>query len=1388
MATVGDMPRNFTNATDMQMQKYMKDDRFFPYFGFANKLTAPANNYHALDEENYVLPDAYTGSNVYLRNIIISQVQEAEMWGTKIAMPWKKQEGSMEIAWDEWHFNDTLMTRTPEEAVSRLLNCHFESNKSYTVRFGIALLMEHGFWKTEKGQQQYALQLIQIRNAIAFTAQYGVTLALLNPPKYIDDNEKYLVKANQRTRNQINNWFQEEIDEFACFNKQEDGWTIRLGLCDEKLIQRNQKTGDMIIVPSNSKKFINNRPENKWHFLSGGIRKFDKSELTTGDGRMVVESIMHKMGEHQPSSDPCYREQVIGGFFHMLDHHLGTVPLHKFRTCMLDTLIYSEDKDDMYKMSYAQCVRTLGLFENWVAGHKVGSMPITQTLGVKVFEGVNTWGEVLERCGKLELFMRQLDAKDETTYRDFLSKFMTGESDNDEQGAAAAANDEMPDRPEEPEEDEQAAAAAQPVLDSLPERQFPETVLGHRQRLATLMSWLHSLDADARAMSIRCDMHNQVAKFVQANKDISSIQDGSKQNLGSLSAALAYETAWAKARDLLVLYDLELASHGLSRRDMTAVEIYIKDSSSTKSWGGLSEKDHTELQRLQEDSPYWKPQGKAAAVVAVSLVAPEHCAADRHSDCKTLDLPTQAFTLSSRYLCIFSLSPDDVKRMLAADNSAGGALFGLAIHWPATATNTRQLLARAALLQFNIVMSAMYATLQALSKSDSDSKKIAGLAEVWIKLAAPVHMLTNTRDNMKAMVEQAAHMHTLDYQAPIDKIVIALRSALVSLYTAALNDNPLPLLEVVTLVSNCLTAFVFVESGSHTLTHGAQAAPGGLFKVDDPMSGAFFIHHPDFVGSFKHSNRPPPQERADVQEQRVAARRAELVQQAEQLRVATAAIRSSKPTIGTASGPIADNRLDVSPSWTLTYIKLMGELKDLKTAKDKPAFEFYLERNEYFINYAPQGAAEFRQEVLTGLNPPDNTILKFLSSIFKADATNGPAIETQLTQAIAMAASDPTLMKINPNTIAMEWTRLWSTKSLEVGQLLADLGGRTTPDTYRKISTSAVTASLLLRRFHWAKLYKVVAGHVKVIDIDSPDSLPFVTIFSGDRASAKVNPLTKINMQETVRLKKEVLRHFLMSDLSISDGYFWKWCIENDMIQAIGLIGFRPAARYEMGTMIVLSAWGATGNTFYGHADMMLADDASKKMHYGHFTYNSKSQVLNSRKIVHGRNVVCKDYHGGNGHKVWDASDPDDLEDYSAGEMTKDVFFVPVMINHEIDTNHMDITGSYHPDIGAGEEANKATHYDSAAIYRKYWGWRNNVTSLKDASYNAIRRPRDNTIVFQEHQHQYNPGSGKMDLTIMNKGHWGDRVYPGCGKARRGVEMYLKPVKYDNTNTMGFAL
>ena len=36
------------------------------------------------------------------------------------------------------------------------------------------------------------------------------------------------------------------------------------------------------------------------------------------------------------------------------------------------------------------------------------------------------------------------------------------------------------------------------------------------------------------------------------------------------------------------------------------------------------------------------------------------------------------------------------------------------------------------------------------------------------------------------------------------------------------------------------------------------------------------------------------------------------------------------------------------------------------------------------------------------------------------------------------------------------------------------------------------------------------------------------------------------------------------------------------------------------------------------------------------------------------------------------------------------------------------------------------------------------------------------------------------NLVIKNTGHWGDRVYPGCGKIRNGFAKALEPVSYTN--------
>jgi hypothetical protein len=47
----------------------------------------------------------------------------------------------------------------------------------------------------------------------------------------------------------------------------------------------------------------------------------------------------------------------------------------------------------------------------------------------------------------------------------------------------------------------------------------------------------------------------------------------------------------------------------------------------------------------------------------------------------------------------------------------------------------------------------------------------------------------------------------------------------------------------------------------------------------------------------------------------------------------------------------------------------------------------------------------------------------------------------------------------------------------------------------------------------------------------------------------------------------------------------------------------------------------------------------------------------------------------------------------------------------------------------------------------------------------------------------FNPSSKAWDLTTLNTGHFGDRIYPGCGKVRSMKNSkYLQPVSYTSAH------
>lgn len=115
----------------------------------------------------------------------------------------------------------------------------------------------------------------------------------------------------------------------------------------------------------------------------------------------------------------------------------------------------------------------------------------------------------------------------------------------------------------------------------------------------------------------------------------------------------------------------------------------------------------------------------------------------------------------------------------------------------------------------------------------------------------------------------------------------------------------------------------------------------------------------------------------------------------------------------------------------------------------------------------------------------------------------------------------------------------------------------------------------------------------------------------------------------------------------------------------------------------------------------------------------------------------------------------------------------------------MDTTGSFDESVYASEDGPEK-HHATASIYAKFWGFRHGRDTLhKD--YESSEAPRFNTITFQGTQVAYQPeamGRGGFTLRTCNKGHLGDRQYPGCAKVYKGRDMHLLPLADNGTAAM----
>lgn len=255
--------------------------------------------------------------------------------------------------------------------------------------------------------------------------------------------------------------------------------------------------------------------------------------------------------------------------------------------------------------------------------------------------------------------------------------------------------------------------------------------------------------------------------------------------------------------------------------------------------------------------------------------------------------------------------------------------------------------------------------------------------------------------------------------------------------------------------------------------------------------------------------------------------------------------------------------------------------------------------------------------------------------------------------------------------------------------------------------------------------------------------------------------------------------------MSTNSGAFWKWCIQSNIPVGIGLIGFRPLKTFLMGSGFALLSHGKTGHTYYMNPNFQVGRNVAQKNIFTHFTYWSGTIIEKKRNIAKAINMLCSEYLGGGGTRVFDPFIRSDVDGARNGIYKKDIFYVPCLVNQTFASFHTDMTGSYHKNWNADADCQNSTNIHGLRIYSDFWNLTNNVADPLDQLYGTKRR---NTLCMQEIQKGYVQPQSKPEVIEIDKTHNGPDVYAGCAKIRRGKESFYEKQSYDCSHALEIRL
>lgn len=309
--------------------------------------------------ETYNLPKAYEGKNKYLERVIDYLVTNENDWYCGEVLPWVETD-DLNINWDIFRFNKTLMDLEPHQGVPRYVTAEREARTDRLVRRGLAFIIEHGFYTTAEGRQHYLMNLRQIVDSVTETASHGVVYALLSADNHYKEWHRQhgtrVSRPGDLQRQQKRLW--------GIVQKKERG----LYLLDAELKDVMRYEGvrpDTWIVPSKMSIYVTMvNGANAIDYYKGGPETQGALEkgpaaFQTFRGSKVFESRPFDIDFIGEPYDLLVRRRQIGEHFVLGSHpcgrnNAGEVENLSASKSKFDAFLYSMDTDNFERVSFEE--------------------------------------------------------------------------------------------------------------------------------------------------------------------------------------------------------------------------------------------------------------------------------------------------------------------------------------------------------------------------------------------------------------------------------------------------------------------------------------------------------------------------------------------------------------------------------------------------------------------------------------------------------------------------------------------------------------------------------------------------------------------------------------------------------------------------------------------------------------------------------------------------------------------------------------------------------------------------------------------------------------------------------------------------------------------------